>query len=55
MKTLNLQEMEIIKAGSFDCFLRGVGITTTTIGGFFFAPLWGALAAIAFTSGHCMY
>lgn len=54
MKTLQLQEMEKFIAGSeTDCFVRGVGITVTAIGGFFFAPLWGATAAITFTSGDC--
>jgi len=56
MKTLELNQMENYLGGTepTDCFVRGVGITLTAIGGFFFPPLWGATAAITFTSGGCL-
>jgi len=55
MKTLDLNQMETFVGGEEDgnCFVRGMGMTITAIGGFFFPPLWGATAAITFTSGEC--
>lgn len=54
MKTLELNQMENYIGGTADCFVRGIGITVTGIAGFFFPPLWGATAAITFTSGGCL-
>jgi len=54
MKTLELKQMENVQGGNADCFVRGVGITLTAIGGLFFAPLWGATAGLIFSSGGCL-
>ena len=56
MKKLELNQMEGLKgsASNKECFVRGVGITLTFVGGFFFPPFWGATAAITFTSGDCL-
>lgn len=55
MKRLEIKKMENVQGGasSKECFYIGVGITLTALGGFIFAPLWGATAAITFTSGDC--
>lgn len=55
MKKLELNQMENLQGGGVnrDCLVRGAGFALSVVGGFFFAPLWGAAMGIAATSAHC--